>query len=126
MSARLPRQLVFLQLLGFALVIGMLWADELLDLPHILFNATPTPRRISEAALESVGVALLGLLTTSLTIRLTRRIVALESFVVMCGWCRRIRDDGQWLSFEAFLGAHQASTSHGLCPECATKLEAEG
>jgi hypothetical protein len=125
LRARLPRQLIVLQLVGFALVLTMLWADELLDLPHILFHATATPRRVSEAVFESVIVAVLGVISTSLTIRLTRRIVALESFVVLCGWCRRIRDEGRWLTLEAFIAKHQANTSHGLCPECATKLEAE-
>jgi hypothetical protein len=125
LRARLPRQLIFLQSLGFALVLATLWADELLDLPQILFNATPTPRRLSEAVLESAVVTLLGLATISFTVRLTRRIVALESFVVLCGWCRRIRDEGRWLTLEAFLTAHEASASHGLCPECATRLEAE-
>jgi hypothetical protein len=114
-----------LQSLGFALVLATLWADELLDLPHLLFNATPTPGRLSEAAFESVVVAILGVLTTALTVRLTRRIVALESFVVLCSWCRRIRDEGQWLTFEAFFAAYKANTSHGLCPDCAVKLEAE-
>jgi hypothetical protein len=124
LRARLPRQLIVLQLLGFAIVLAMLWADELLDLPHILFHATATPRRLSEAVFESTVVAVLGLVTTSFTMRLTRRIVALESFVVLCGWCRRIRDEGRWLTLEAFLTAHQANASHGLCPECAAKLEA--
>lgn len=125
MRARLPRQLVVLQLLGFGIVLAMLWADELLDLPHILFHATATPRRVSEAVFESAIVAVLGVVSTSVTIKLTKRIVALESFVVLCGWCRRIRDDGRWLTLEAFLAEYQANASHGLCPECATKLEAE-
>jgi hypothetical protein len=125
LRVRLPHQLIVVQLFGFAFVLVMLWADELLDVPHILFHATPTPPRLSEAVFESAIVAVLGVVTTSLTIRLTRRIVALESFVVLCGWCRRIRDEGRWLTLEAFVTEHQANASHGLCPECATKLEAE-
>ena len=125
MRARLPRQLIFLQLLGFAIVLAMLWADELLDVPHILFHATATPRRISEAVFESAIVTLLGIASISFTVRLTRRIVALESFVVLCGWCRRIRHEGRWLTLEAFFAKHEAGASHGLCPDCAAKMEAE-
>jgi hypothetical protein len=125
LSARLPRLIVLLQSLGFALVLATLWADELLDLPHLLFHAAPTPGRLSEAAFESLVVALLGVLTTTITARLTRRIVALEAYVVLCGWCRRIRNEGEWLTFESFFAAHRANTSHGLCPDCAAKLEAE-
>jgi hypothetical protein len=125
LSVRVPRLILLLQSLGFGLVLATLWADELLDLPHVLFGAAPTPGRLSEAVFESAVVALLGVITTSVTARLTRRIVALESFVVLCGWCRRIRNEGEWLTFESFFAAHQANTSHGLCPECAAKLEAE-
>jgi hypothetical protein len=125
LSARVPRLIVLLQSLGFALVLATLWADELLDLPHVLFRATPTPGRLSEAVFESVVVALLGVLTTAITARLTRRIVTLESFVVLCGWCRRIRNEGEWMTLESFFAAHRANTSHGLCSECAAKLEAE-
>ena len=125
MQARLPRQLIVLQLVGFLIVLAMLWADELLDLPHILFHAAATPRRLSEAIFESTIVAVLGLVSTSVTIRLTRRIIALESYVVLCGWCRRIRDEGRWLTLEAFLAAYKANASHGLCPDCAKKIEAE-
>lgn len=124
MVARVPRQIVRLQSLGFALVLATLWADELLDLPHVLFHATRTPGRLSEAAFESVVVAVLGVLTTVFTARLMRRIIALEAFVVLCSWCRRIRREGEWLTLESFFAAHQADTSHGLCPDCATKLEA--
>jgi hypothetical protein len=122
-----PRQTRFLLLLqagGFALVATLIWADELLDLPHLLLGAPPTPLRLSEAALESGAVAALGLMTILLTLRLLRRVRYLESFVVLCAWCHRVRDAGRWVSLEAFFAARQASTTHGICPDCEVRLDA--
>jgi hypothetical protein len=125
MSSRLDRQLVLLLGLGFAIVVALIWADELLDLPHFLLGATPTPLRLSEAVLESCFVVVLGLVTIALTIRLTRRVAYLESFVVLCAWCRRVRENGEWLTLERFLAVHRSSATHGVCPECAARMEGE-
>ncbi len=119
----LPRRLAILEALGFGLIVAVIWADELLDLPHYLFGATPTPLRLSEAGFESAAVILLGLIVVSLSVRMARRVAYFESLVVLCAWCRRVRHDGQWTSLEGFLAANQAATSHGICPQCASSLD---
>ena len=119
----LPRRIALLELLGFLLIIGVIWADELLDLPHYLFRAPATPLRISEAAFESIAVGILGLLVIIVTLRMARRVVYLESFMVICAWCRRVREEGRWTRLEEYLSARRAQTSHGLCPDCANRLE---
>jgi hypothetical protein len=124
MTSRLLRQLVSLQAAGFGLVILLIWADELLDLPRMLLRATPTPPRVSEATLESLAVMALGLLTILLTRRLVRRVHYLESFMVLCGWCRRVRDGQEWVTLERFLATRQTTASHGICPACEERLHA--
>lgn len=125
MARHVPRQVLWLQALGFALVVVLIWADELLDVPHMVFGAPPTIARLPEAVLESTVVVVLGALVTYASAQLVKRLTYLESFVVLCGWCRRVHDQESWVSFEAFLGAHQVRPSHGLCPECAAKLDEE-
>jgi len=51
----------------------------------------------------------------------------LKEMIPMCAWCRKVRDDdGYWSRIEEYLGRQVGSTvSHGLCPECSVKLEAE-
>lgn len=109
---------------GFASVILMIWADELFDLPHRLFGVPPVPTRWAEAGLESGLVLLLGMLVIWHILRVVSRMAYLESFVVLCAWCRRVRFDEQWIPLEAFLAEHRAVTSHGVCDTCAARLDA--
>lgn len=117
------RVAVIPQIIGFLILAALVWMDELLDLPHVLFGAPASPHRIAEALLESVVVVLLGIAVSAWTIRAARRLAYLESFVVLCAWCRRVRHEGTWLSLETFLAQHRARTSHGLCPDCELKME---
>jgi PAS domain S-box-containing protein len=48
----------------------------------------------------------------------------LSGLLPICASCKKIRDDkGYWQQIEVFIRDHsEARFSHGLCPECATKL----
>ena len=117
------RRLLWLEAVAFLLVIVVLWLDELLDLPHLLFNATPTPLRLSECVFESSLTLVLAIGVLSITAAAFRRITYLESLVVMCSWCRRVREGREWLSMEEFLERqHAARTTHGICERCAAGI----
>jgi hypothetical protein len=51
----------------------------------------------------------------------------LQGILSMCAWCRRIRtDEGAWLSVESYVSSRRGvRMSHGLCPECSTRVLAE-
>lgn len=51
----------------------------------------------------------------------------LRGLLPICANCKRIRDDqGYWRSVEAYVRDHsEAEFTHGLCPECASKLYPE-
>ena len=64
-----------------------------------------------------------GTVIVSITYRAFRRIEYLESLVVMCAWCRRVRAPEEWLTVEAFLEQqHNAHTTHGICEGCAAGI----
>ncbi len=44
----------------------------------------------------------------------------LESFLPICGYCKKVRDDGAyWREIEAYLSEHRGTQlSHGVCPDC--------
>lgn len=108
--------------LGFGLIAAFIWLDELLDLPHVLMNAAPSPVNVLESLLESGLVTVLGLATLRSTGRLMARIQVLEGLLPICGFCKRIRLDGQWAPIEEYISARApAQFSHGMCPECAKK-----
>jgi hypothetical protein len=48
----------------------------------------------------------------------------LSGLLPICASCKRIRDDqGYWSQIEHYLGQHtEAEFSHGICPECASRL----
>jgi hypothetical protein len=121
--ASVPLRIAIFEAIGFLAVVAVIWLDELLDLPHRLLGAPATPLRIQEAWLESLLVVALGLLVVTASLRLARQLAYLRSFVVICAWCRRVRAEATWISFERFLASHRASTSHGICPDCALRLE---
>ena len=44
----------------------------------------------------------------------------LEGILPICGYCRKIRDDGdRWQDLESYISSHtEAAFSHGICPSC--------
>ncbi|MCX7984287.1 MAG: PAS domain-containing protein [Bacteroidetes bacterium] len=51
----------------------------------------------------------------------------LSGLLPICANCKKIRNDqGYWVQLEAFIQTHSSTKfTHGLCPECATKLYPE-
>jgi len=51
----------------------------------------------------------------------------LSELLPMCAWCRKVRnDEGYWSRIEEFLKVQTGTmVSHGVCEDCAGKLDAE-
>jgi hypothetical protein len=119
MSNRRTFATLGLEAAGFGLVILLIWADEFLDLPHVIFGAPPTPIRYSELLLEGGATFLLGLVVVVMSWRTNQRVTELELLVMICASCRRVSVDGDWLTFEDFIRERERiMTSHGVCPTC--------
>ncbi len=56
--------------------------------------------------------------------RSLKEIKTLRGFLPICASCKKIRDDnGYWTQIESYISKHsEAEFSHGLCPECASRL----
>ncbi len=122
MHPKATSRIVFLEMVGFVAVMAVIWLDELADLPYYLNIAPHMPPRVPEAILESALVALVSVGVIASTIWLFRRIERLESYIVMCAWCRKVRVDGRWITFEEYLSEkNNLQTSHGLCKACAAE-----
>jgi hypothetical protein len=118
----LPIAAIALEAAGFLAIACTIWLNEILDLPHHLFGAPVSPFRPHEAIVESGLVMALGTLTVVFTMRLVRH---LDGLIVLCAWCHRARLEATWVSIEEFLRVHRAETSHGMCPECEARFEAD-
>lgn len=55
------------------------------------------------------------------------RIRHLEGLLPICSYCKRIRDDREsWHAVDVYISRHAgARFSHGICPECRRRVEAE-
>jgi len=51
----------------------------------------------------------------------------LTGLLPICAWCKKIRDEGgSWQQLEQYISLHsEARFTHGLCPECASRMEAD-
>jgi hypothetical protein len=55
------------------------------------------------------------------------KIKTLRGLIPICAWCKKIRDDkGYWSRLETYISEHsEADFTHGICPDCATKLKTD-
>ena len=115
----LAKKIVFYEWIGFGTIILFLWLDELLDIPHKVFNAQMTPVNWIESLVESIFVLALCLFVTSLTRRFLKRIKYLEGFLPVCSFCKKIRVGDHWIPIEEYIRDHsEAEFTHSLCPKC--------
>jgi sigma-B regulation protein RsbU (phosphoserine phosphatase) len=54
----------------------------------------------------------------------TTEVRQLESFLPICGYCKKIRDDqNYWQQIEKYIGTRTGTNfSHGVCPDCMEKV----
>jgi hypothetical protein len=117
------RLMLWAEVVAFVISAAVPWLDELFDLPTRLFGAQTAPSNIPEAAFESGLILLVGAVVVAITKRAIDRIAYLESFLVMCAWCRRIHVGRDGMTAEKYLEQRPfVRTSHGICEERARAL----
>lgn len=118
----LSLQIIFVETLGFALMVIVIWAEELFDIPHYLFGAQKTPINLTEAVFDSTILFILAIAVLYTTFRLLKRIRHLEGLVHVCSFCKKIQVDDDWYQIEDYISTHSAALfSHTVCPTCASK-----
>ncbi len=126
-TRNLEAWVLFLETLGFLMAAAVIGTDEFLDAPHYLFGSPPSPPRLPEFWFEAGVILALGVLIIATTQWLFHRIRRLESFVVICSWCNKVRVGDEWIPVGTYLNQHHdKTTSHGLCPHCFEAMAQEG
>lgn len=114
------------EIVMFLFILIILWLDDFVDMPHLLFGATPMPDRVEEFVIETVSVTLVAVIVIIVTALLLRRMNRMERFLRVCAWCKRIWIGDQWVGFEEYIKKeHRLQSSHGICPECLHKMRGE-
>lgn len=121
---RLRNKALVYEALALAAVVTLIWIDEILDIPHTVLGAPATLINWRESLFESVVVVGCGVILVKATRGLFAEIQYLEGFLLVCAWCKRIRDEqGEWEQMETYIHRHsEAVFSHGICPDCEKKL----
>jgi hypothetical protein len=124
----LSTAIIVIEAVAFAVVILIVWIDELIDIPHLFLGAQATPVNWQESIFESVFILIVATLVFSATGRLFARIKKLERYLPICSSCKRIRDsENTWHQMESFLREKSVvEFTHTLCPECREKLYPKG
>lgn len=120
MKPSIQLQVIAFEIFGGFLILASLWLDEVLNIHDLFLQSLNLSREMDELILETV-LSILGILImVSGTLILFVRLRKLESYIVMCAWCRKVKLDGSWITFEDYLVQKQnTETSHGICSTCA-------
>jgi hypothetical protein len=113
--------ILWIEAFGFSLLIVLSWLTEVTRIPHFIFGEPFAPNW-HRAILRTVVILLVWAWVHWATRRLLKRLHYLEEFLRICGWCRRVCHDGEWLTMEEYFNSKFATqTSHGMCPDCLKK-----
>jgi len=113
------------QNLGFLVIIGLCFLDDLLGLPTLIFSNNPFAFVYKRSTLEMLLVFSVWFLVGRCTKRVLARVQYLERFMRVCAWCRRIHYKGEWMPLEKFMEqSFDTPTTHGICKECLRQQQA--
>jgi len=126
MKSKILRMLCISQLGIFLLFLCLTLGNEIIDIPHYVFNDAPTlySQRFGEIIIElSIFFAVMAIQIVLLK-KLYKRIRLLEGFIPICTNCKKIRNiEDQWEQMEKYITEHSlAQFSHSICPDCARQL----
>jgi hypothetical protein len=121
-----PREsILWIEGIGFSLIIAIVWATEFLRVQHYLFDDSPNFNPLRPILRSAVIFGVWAAVHIS-TRRLLKRLHALEEYLLVCAWCRKIGHQGDWVTMENYFGAALSTpTTHGICPECSRKVKTE-
>jgi hypothetical protein len=126
MKNKTLRMLTISQVLVILLFLCLTLGNEIIDVPHYVFNDAPTSysQRSGEITIELSIFFTIMVIQIALFNKLYKRIRVLEGFIPICASCKKIRNaEDQWEQMEKYITQHSlAQFSHSICPDCARQL----
>ena len=119
------RRIVWLEVAGFAILVALSWADELVGFTARIFGKAHQAD-LQEAIIETIMIIAVGVPIVIWTKRMASRLFYLESFPRVCAWCQKVERHGHWMPIAQFFSeGFQTRTTHGICPTCKEKERTE-
>ena len=110
------------EIVGFILVLTVIWLDEIVDLPGLL-GAEPSPVNWRESLIESIMIVTLGTIVVYRSWKQLGELYKISGFLPVCANCKRIRLNNEWIPLETYMHeVNNTPVSHGMCPSCMKSL----
>ena len=110
--------------LGFGLILLLSWVNRFLGLPNLVVGNDAHLSRWRDSLMETMLILLIWAFVFSLTKRLVERLHYLEGMLRVCAWCRKVGHGERWMRLEDYFAeGFKISSTHGVCPDCAKKIE---
>lgn len=107
---------------GFCVIILFAWLAEALRVPQVVFD-DPGSLNWTRPLIKTAVVCGVWACVHFATRRLLNRVLYLERFLLLCGWCRKIGHNGEWKTTEQYFDTvFSTPTSHGVCPACSQRV----
>jgi len=119
------RSVAFWQAATFFLLICFVWANEVMDLPHLLYAQPPSHIDWFGASIITTAIILVAFITVAHTYVQQKRV--LKGFIIVCSYCKKVHlEETNWEQMEHFVSERTlAEFSHGVCPDCHAKVMKE-
>src|SRR5437588_7499661 len=118
------RWVLVYEAIGFALLVGFAWLEEIQGLPQYLFGGGSHIHDWRDSAMATLVIVYVAAIIIGLTLRLLERLRHLEEMLRVCAWCRKIGYQNQWLKMEDYFAqGFSIRTTHGMCPDCLKKVQ---
>lgn len=125
-NRRTLNSILWIECIGFLVIILLSWVDELYNVPRLLFGGAQVSNW-RESAWESLVTCIVWLVVYLATLRVLRRFRHLEDLLTLCAWCRKLHYKEDWVSLEDYCAKELGvDVSHGMCPECGRQLSKQG
>ncbi len=118
---RVLEHVAFWQFLCFVMLVALIWAVKVSDLPSRLFGEGLGKLSWVDACVFTGGVIIVGFITIGNTYLQQKRI--LRGFITVCSYCHKVNiEEEEWEILEAYVSRNSlAEFTHGVCPECYRK-----
>lgn len=113
------KKIILIEIIGFIGILSIVWLDEIIDIPHLIFRTSATPPNYPESFFESFLIILLAITIIILTQTILKRIKYLEGLLPICSFCKKIRSKDSWIPIEEYIkNRSEAEFTHSICPQC--------
>ena len=113
------------QFMAFVLLLCLVWASEVLDLPALFFNAESDRGGLIRACILTAAVLLCAIIAVGNTYVQQKHI--LKGILILCSSCKKVKiSKGVWEQLDLYLEEKTLATlSREICPDCFRAMENE-